>query len=30
MSLKEKESDELSYTVRVTRYGPQSLASASG
>ena len=26
----EKESDELLYTVMVTRYGPQSVASASG
>ena len=28
-SLKEKESGELLYTVLVTRYGPQSVVSAS-
>ena len=28
-SSKEKENDELSYTVAVTRYGPQSVASAT-
>ena len=27
---RERESDELLYTVLVTRYGPQSVASASG
>ena len=29
ISLKEKESDELLYTVAVIRYGPQSVANAS-